>query len=326
VRKAKVAFLEAAKAASLFEVARTQTRRDVRILCYHGVWMGNGVFKGDSMFILPSTFERRLDRLRELRYPVVTLHEATVALREGLPLPDCATVITIDDGWYSTAAYMVPALVSRSMPATVYCDTANLLAGTPIWHVMAAYLPLIAGNASLEVEAQERLRHATNLTTSVVIRERATRELGDLLGVDVQALVENRAFSYMTSDELKHMYEGGVVDVQLHTHSHSLHDLSRDAVDRELEQNVRVLGEVLGISDSHFRHFCYPSGVSSVQAERALAAREVLGSTTTSPGLASIRGNMQAIPRFLDGDNVSPIEFEAELSGFMPLVRRFFGV
>lgn len=286
--------------------------------------MGDPRFPGDAMFIRPATFAARLDQLASLGYPVVSLHEAVEGLRHRRPLPACATVITIDDGWYGSYAYMAPALADRRLPATLYCDTAQLLAQQPIWHVMARYLHYGAGQPPLTVHQQALLDKATNLRETVRHREQAMRDFGASLEIDVDALLRTRAFSYMTPDEMRHMHADGHVDVQLHTHAHTLHDMSHAAVEGEIVRNTEVLSEILGVAASHFRQFCYPSGVTSDQAAATLESLGIAGSVTCDPGIALPEGSPQLLPRFLDGDNVYDVELEAELSGFMHLLRRAY--
>lgn len=321
MRKLKLAFLHAARALGGFRIARTLTAKGVRVLCYHGVWMGDRRFAGDCMFIGAETFARRLDWLAEAGYPVLRLDDAAAALREGRELPAGATVITIDDGWYGTYASMAPALKARRMPATLYCDTAQLTGGHPIYHVMARYIHLAAGWPELDPETRRQLDAAADPTAPIESRKLACERFAAAIGVDIEALVEARAFSYMTPSELAAMYGEGYVDVQLHTHNHTMHDLGHAAIAREVETNAEVLAGILGTPASRFRHFCYPSGVTSPAAEIALERLGIASSTTTSSGLAYPGTRMQAVPRFLDGENVFQVEFEAEMSGFMDLVR-----
>ncbi len=322
MRKVKLAILHAARALGLFRLTRTLTARAVRVLCYHGAWMGDrSRFSGDCMFIGIGSFAARLDIIRRLGYPVVPLNDAMLALRDGGSLPAGATVITIDDGWYSTYAHMAPALVARGMPATLYCDTAQLAAGQPIHHVMARYIHLAAGEPELDPIARRHFEAATDIKSTVEARAAATRDFAAAIGVDLEPLIASRAFGYMTPEELAAMHARGIVDVQLHTHNHTLHDMSRSAVRAEVEANAAALSEMLGRPPSAFRHFCYPSGVTSPSAEAALGEIGIISSTTTSPGLAFPGVGLQAIPRFLDGENVYPVELEAELSGFMHLLR-----
>ncbi|MCZ6893208.1 MAG: NAD(P)-binding domain-containing protein, partial [Gammaproteobacteria bacterium] len=65
------------------------------------------------------TFQRRMDFIVRHKYPVLGLTEAMTRMDEGT-LPDCATVITIDDGWLGTYEKLVPVLKRRRFPATLY--------------------------------------------------------------------------------------------------------------------------------------------------------------------------------------------------------------
>ena len=129
-----------AKLLGLFRVARSLTANDVRVLCYHGSWAVGDGFRGDAMFMLPETFERRLDELERMGVNVIPLGVAVEAFRRRRRLPPASVVITIDDGWHSTWQTMIPALARRKLPATLYCDTAHLLENKPIAHLIALHL------------------------------------------------------------------------------------------------------------------------------------------------------------------------------------------
>ncbi len=319
-RGLKTGILYLAKAAGLFRVARRVTAKSVRILAYHGVWLGGGDFPGDAMFMKRETFESRLDRVQQLGFQVMTLSSVVRALRTGEPLVPNTVVITIDDGWYSTSRDMVPALFQRSMPATLYCDTAHLEDGYPVSHVMARYFVKLSRVKTLSAEEENLRRIAMDRTRPRQESLQAAYDFGTQLGIDVEPYKANRAFSYMTPEELREASRRGI-DVQLHTHRHTMHDLSSGAIRSEIERNKEVLARVLERSPDSFQHFCYPSGLCSRGSAAVLEDFGILSSTTTSPGLTNTSSSLQLLPRFLDGENVNAIEFEAELSGFMSLVR-----
>ena len=53
----------------------------------------------------------------------------------------------------------------------------------------------------------------------------------------------------------------------------------------------------------------------------------IKSATTCNSGLLSVKNHLYAIYRFLDGSNISQIEFESEISGFSEFCRLFkFGV
>ena len=307
----------------MFALSRSLSRNAVRILCYHGLWIGDGAFRGDSMFMSGGTFEQRLDLLRRKGYRVVPLDDAVDMLSgRSKPIAD-SVVITIDDGWYSTFRDMLPALRARSMPATIYCDTAHLLAQEAVPHVMARYFVLAAGREPSETILASAFRAATDLSRPSAARLRSACAFGRLLGIDVDAYLEDRVFHYMTPMELRHAAQSGF-DIQLHTHNHTLGDMSAALVIREVEENRRVLASLLGRAGESFRHFCYPSGLFTPAVGPALEKAGVVSATTLVPGLATGESPPYALPRFCDGENVTAIEFEAELSGFSTGIRRLF--
>lgn len=322
-RLVRHSLLRVARGAGLFRLARYSTRRAVRILCYHGVWLGDQRFAGDAMFMRPETFRQRLNILRRLGYPVVSLSEAVDGLQGRSELPDNAIAITIDDGWYGTYAHMAPALREFGYAATLYCDTAHVATTQPIAHVLAAYLPVIASSRGDAVAAHARavIEKAGDRSRPMSERMAFAAEAAELLDIDLKSLIDNRAFSYMSAEELKTAFDGGL-SVELHTHNHTMHDGSTEAVLQEIIENQRTLADWLDAPPEGFRHFCYPSGIMSKGAISAFLQRAIMSATTTQQGLAWPMADQYQLPRLMDNGALSDIEFEAEVSGFLELLRR----
>ena len=332
LKSCKKLFLYFLKFTGLFAVSRLVTRCGIRILCYHGVWLGDEGFPGDGMFMDVATFESRLRCIQELGFTVVTLDRAV----DGLyckDLPPCPVVITIDDGWYSTYSTMLPVLRHYGMAATLYCDTAHLLSRLPIPHVMARFLRYLAESGYISASsADERTvnslyQEATNLDVSLQERLARVRELADILSIDFDHYVALRIFDYMAPEEMAEACKAGL-DVQLHTHTHSMHDFSAELINGEIEENRRVLSRITGAEPGRFKHFCYPSGVHSRDVGPMLEKVGIVSATTTVQAIAFENDDKLFLPRILDGEHYSPIEFEAELCGVMEMLRRvrsFFG-
>ena len=319
-KQVKCWLLGLAKVIGLFAAARWLTRRGVRILCYHGVWLGDDGFAGDTMFMAAQTFARRLEAITRLGYPVVTLEMATAGLTQEARLPPSPVVVTIDDGWFSTFSCMLPELKKRNMPATLYCDTEHLENGQPVLNMMTSYLIRDVPNPGEKAFSQDDIRLSYDKSASYERREAAVTRIADVLGVAVAPYLAKKVFDYMTPAQLAQSAAEGV-DVQLHTHRHSLHDQSPAQIAQEIADNRRSLSRILGRHESAFRHFCYPSGITTKDGAQALAALGLRSSTTVKQGLAFPGDSMQLLPRILDSENWSMIEFEAELSGFAYLVR-----
>jgi hypothetical protein len=89
-------------------------------------------------------------------------------------------------------------------------------------------------------------------------------------------------------------------------------------VQSEIAENRRFLQRTV----SHpLEHFCYPSGVYGLHQAEWLTELGVKSATTIEPGL-NYRGTSHfALRRLVDGGPVSDIEFAAEMTGFMEVVR-----
>jgi peptidoglycan/xylan/chitin deacetylase (PgdA/CDA1 family) len=321
MKRTKIAVLYLMKMLGLFAVVRYLSRQNLCILCYHGAWRGRDGFPGDSMFIKPDTFAARLKLLQRRSFSVLTLDQAVVGLSGAAELPPCSVAITIDDGWYSTYADMLPTLKRHGMPATIYCDSENLVSGLPIPHVMARYLRRIHAGGPLSPEAEAAFERATDLKLDREDRYAAALEFARHLRIDIEPYLADRVFAYMTPGELADAHSDGFA-IELHTHQHSLHDFSVCKIWGEVALNRDVLAALLGRSVASFRHFCYPSGQTAPGVGAVLRDLGIVSATTLEPGMAGRDADPLLLPRILDGGHLSTIEFEAELCGVSDLLRR----
>jgi peptidoglycan/xylan/chitin deacetylase (PgdA/CDA1 family) len=317
----KLFILVLLKCCGAFYLARRRYRRQVRILCYHGAWAAEDGFGGDAMFIRPATFEQRLRTLRNNHYNVISLDDAVSGLDGKKRLPPDSVVLTIDDGWHSTFAHMLPALRKHGMTATIYCDTANLLAAKPVLHVMARYMANIhGGGRDRGPEFAGLLAAATDPNGSAERKWQCLTELARILDVDLTSYLDDRIFSYMTPAELSAAQQAGFA-VELHTHRHSLHNFEAENIEQEIEMNRSALSEMLGRPPQAFKHFCYPSGVTSPSVQKTFERLGIRSATTLVSGFAVLGDNPLFLPRLIDGDHLTAIEFEANLCGVLGMLR-----
>jgi len=320
-RTLKLTILWTLKVCGAFHVARRYNQGRVRILCYHGVWIADDSFGGDQMFIRPQTFKSRLRLLDALGFKVISLDDAAEGLQGRKTLPDDPVVITIDDGWFGTFAHMVPALRQHSMSATLYCDSANLLSGKPVLHVMARYLANIHGaEPSSDPEVSRLIKVATDPVVPNDVKQEALDTLATSVGIDLERYMQARAFSYMSPSELQQAAGKGL-NIELHTHNHTLHDFEPEQVAEEIDTNRTTLGQILGRDPRSFAHFCYPSGVTAPGVQKTLERLGIRSATTLVAGLAAPAGDPLLLPRIIDGDQRTALEFEAELCGISGLLR-----
>lgn len=332
----KQAFLHLSKLLGLFRLSRYLTRRGLRILCYHSFTMGEESLFRAKLFMNCETFRKRLEFLRAQRYPVLSLEGALAGLSSG-DLPDYATVITIDDGFYAVYKYACNLLNKFSFPATLYLTTYYCAKERPVFRLVVQYIfwrtaREFFDHADLDsclfgkfwlLDANEK-----NRATWEIIRfgegkceekERfaLSRRLGQLLDVDVDQIYETRILNLVTDGEVRTLAARGM-DVQLHTHRHRLRPREAHTI-KEIVDNRAFLEPLLG---KRLQHFCYPSGAWCEDFWPWLAAVGIKSAVTCDPGLNYPGTPRLGLKRFLDGENVTQIEFEAELSGYNEILRR----
>ena len=332
------ALLYAARALGLFKLSRYLTRNQVRILCYHGIWLlDNEKNPFNFLFMSPSRFISRMESIKRNGYSVISLDEAIERIRENKPVRDCV-VITIDDGWYGTFLHMLPALSRHQFPATLYLTTYHVEKQTPVTGVLLQYMLACSPNrklvplhntvrvtfpVDLDAADQRAQLHAQLYAQieSIEETEKKTEALQNLcleLGLDWGLIQSTRAFHLVTPDEARKCRDYGV-DLQLHTHRHRVEVNGINVIEQEIEENRDRLK---CITPGTLKHFCYPSGEWNENHFFGLKRMNIISATTTDNGFFSGSCDFLSIPRILDGEQVSNIAFEAELSGLFELKRK----
>jgi peptidoglycan/xylan/chitin deacetylase (PgdA/CDA1 family) len=335
-RRLKQIFLRWSKWVGLFWIARRLTRCGLRILCYHSFGVGDEVEFRPKLFIRPGTFEERLQILRAQGIPVLSVTEATKLLQSDR-LPDFATALTIDDGFDSVERYAAQLLQQYSFHATVYITTYYCLKQTPVFRLLVQYIFWKTRKRSVEfpsdiiasctlvdlADAVERDRimwaiiNKAEEMSDETERERLSQRLSRVLDVDIRPVIQSRVFHIMDLSQIKSLVVKGI-DVQLHTHRHRF-PVDPEHAAREIRDNRAVLKTVVS---EQLEHFCYPSGIWSERHWPVLAAAGIRSATTCDPGVNYPSTPPLGLKRFLDSEDISRLEFEAELSGYAELLRR----
>jgi hypothetical protein len=92
-----------------------------------------------------------------------------------------------------------------------------------------------------------------------------------------------------------------------------------EAIREEISRNREIITELCG-NIPH--HFCYPSGNWKKSHLNVLSELQIQSATTCDVGENRRTTHPLILSRFLDRDDLSDLEFEAEISGFKPLLRR----
>lgn len=326
-----------AKYFGLFFFARIITRNGLRILCYHGFSLADEHLFRPKLFITREIFERRLRKIKQMKFSVIGLDHAIQSLKNGGTLRD-SLVLTVDDGWQGVETIAAPLFASHHFPWTLYLTTYYAQKQTQVTNVAIQYLcwktrcnpvNLHTLDASLnehiwlnteddKSKLSNRLIASQDKLLTSLERQIFVRKLASLLDINQEDIERSRLFHLLTMDSVKKLHKEGA-DIELHTHRHSLGDGDSIKMTTEISTNRDVIAEACKYSA---KHFCYPSGKYHSDYFSILSSCGVVSATTSVPGLNDEKTNPMELRRFLDGENIADIEFEAELSGFSEVLRR----
>ena len=314
---------------ALFALTRRATRRSLRILGYHGLWTSPGQPYGECLFMPVEQFAARMRWLAASRYPVLALDAAIDGLQAGT-LPDNAVVITIDDGWRSTATHMAPILHELRLPATLYVSTyyvehqeivVNVAVNFAIERAKAGWLdlsdvlpafphPLSLGDAASRTALALRVNEAIDAAPDLAARVALAHRVAERAGIALEPFGQQLRF--MTPAQLGDCERLGLA-IALHGHRHHSVDAPGADLARELADNRAAIARA-GIT-APARHFCYPKGDVLPGIDRQLARNDVISATTTRRALNPPGTALHRLARLLDGPRVSQFAFEAWLAG-----------
>ena len=322
-----------------FSLARKLTRDRLRVLCYHGASTNDEHLYEPFLFIQPEVFERRMRILQRLGLPVVSLESATQMLNTG-SVQNGEVAITFDDGWKSTLTHLAPTLKSFGFPASLFVTTYYCVRQQDVFNVVVWYMTTMTQRTQVHLEGVHpeidgyydlmQGRHDTAIRwirfaeTNFAPAERhgVLEKFAGALGMDLEAVLRDDRFKFMSAEEIARIEKDYDIDVQLHTHRHSLPATSaQDCVD-EVEENRKLLDEWTG---KRCTQFCYPSGAYEPQHLEWLEGMGIQSAVTCDEGLNEPRGNPLLIKRYLDRNTWTDIEFEAAVSGVFDLAARTRG-
>jgi peptidoglycan/xylan/chitin deacetylase (PgdA/CDA1 family) len=258
-----------------------------------------------------ATFRRRLELLKKWRMNVVPLDEVVKTLPEDRQA-DHSVVLTLDDGWYSTLK-AAEILKEFGLPSTVYVSTYYAKKQVAVFNVLLRYLFWKSGKDD-SVECMRIMEEAIPL--DLAAQARLLKATAKRLGIDPGPVENTRMFHFMTDDEMRSLREFGM-DVQLHTHRHRF-PMDQAQATAEISDNRKALEAV---RPGPYVHFCFPSGIFQDSQLPWLAAAGIRSATTTRSGFNSPRTSLLKLDRFLDGDRLGELEFEAEICGVFELFR-----
>ena len=318
-------------------VQNSRWRRErLLILAYHGIALDDEHIWNGSQYMSVETLRSRMLSLKKSGCAVLPLEEAIARLYRN-DLPDNSVAITFDDGTYDFCQRAFPLLKEFDFPVTLYLTTYYSHYQKPVFDLMCSYLLWKGRNEAIDLKAltgaglKMELRSPAAQETARLVIHAAARDrnlsaeekdallvnLAGHLKVDYAALLDRRMLHNLAPGEVKQLAADGA-DIQLHTHRHRTPG-DRALFMREIEDNRRSIQEMTGTRPSHF---CYPSGNYDRAFFPWLRESGVVSATTCERGFAARSSNPLLLPRVLDNNTLSTIEFEGWLTGVSAVLPR----
>lgn len=338
LKKLKQATLGSLKTSGAFTLVHNSKWRRQRllILTYHGISLSDEHIWNGSHFMSADVFRTRLQLLKKSRCVVLPLDEAEKRLYAN-DLPDRAVAITFDDGTSDFYTKAFPLLREFEFPVTLYLTTFYSLYQKPVFDLICSYLLWKGREGTLDLKkitgrdlkmelrdtvsrdiANGEIREfAREQKLSAEEKDALAASLAAQLKVDYDDVLQQRRMQLLNPEEVTQLTAEGV-DVQLHTHRHRT-PMDRQLFLREIQDNRSSIQDMTG---HHAEHFCYPSGVYDLRFLPWLQEAGIVSATTCEPGFASLGSNPLLLPRFLDNNTLSSIEFEGWLTGISAALPR----
>lgn len=331
MRSLKLAGLRLLCDGGMFELVANSRWRQQRllILCYHGTSLEDEHLWRPGLYMSRQRLSERFSFLRQRHYTVLPLGEALEQLR-AQTLPTRSVALTFDDGTYDFYRQAYPLLEEFGFPATVYLTTYYSVGKRPVFNLICSYMlwqrrgKVIADGGEiglpgpLDLRSETGRHHVVRALLHLAEREGMNgaqkddlaSQLADFLEIDYGALKSKRILQLMNAREVRGVARNGI-DIQMHTHRHRAPE-DEASFSREIRENREHILELTGVNPEHF---CYPGGVYQPVFLPWLRAEQVLSATTCDSGLCTRRSESLLLPRFVDSQNRTQLEFESWTAG-----------
>jgi peptidoglycan/xylan/chitin deacetylase (PgdA/CDA1 family) len=331
MRSLKLAALQLLRGGGMFElVAKSRWRQQrLLIICYHGTSLEDEHLWRSGLYISPQQLRERFSYLKQGQYAVLPLGEALERLR-AQTLSARSVALTFDDGTYDFYCKAYPLLREYGFPATVYLTTYYALSKRPVFNLICSYMlwqrrgKVIADGEEMGLQGPLDLRSETGRHRVVrglidlaeregmsgVQKDDLASRLAGFLEIDYGALKSKRILQLMNASEVREVAQNRI-DIQLHTHRHRMPE-DEALFSREIRENRGHILELAGVNPVHF---CYPGGVYHPAFIPWLRAEQVVSATTCDSGLCTRRNESLLLPRFVDSERRTQLEFESWTTG-----------
>lgn len=340
LRAVKSTIYKMLRISGAFKLVSHLYKRQVLILCYHGGSLGDEWTYNPRLFMRAETFRSRIKILVDGGYSFISLDD--LVTKNKADLPDKSICVTFDDGWKSTFTELIPVLAEHSISSTLYLHTQKFVDQMPLYNVAVRYLVSKARNAfiysnhNLPWQNGDYDLRLPDDVNRLILDLDAWIKTNDLTKGEVYSLLSQLAlvlgaqgdgvefgdgrFDYLSADQAC-LLPILNCNIELHGHCHRYPMGDPEAFSQDLLECKKA---ILDVGLEVPKHYCYPSGNHDSLASHVLREHNVISATTCISGFVDEKSLAAPhyLPRFLDGEDVSEIEFRAEISGISDIFRR----
>lgn len=308
---------------------RIASRREARILVYHGVTASK---EGGPMQMPAKRFETHLEELSRA-YRVVSLDRIAEGLsgREA-PIPFSAA-ITFDDGYRNVVTVAFPILKRFGLPATVFLDTDIVDSGHIHWpdRVEQAIQSVTSGVIvireqgrceSIRIDTPDRrINCIADLTNRM--KAKTDEDRADMLA-DIEFQCPRQSFpqdnaEVLSWEEIRKAIAEGLA-FGSHSETHAIltqYDLNR--IDREVVESRNVIQKQI---DRPITAFSYPNGNNDDRSRRCVQEAGYRLAVTVESGLNPPGRDPYQLRRMTLESEDDRYTIRAKLSGLHDFIKR----
>ena len=282
------------------------------------------------MVVDPETFRMHIHALRR-HFTLMHLGDWVERVKQGRPIPRKACAITFDDGWQDNFEFAFPVLRNEQAPATIFLVSDLVGTMDTLWYrKVARIVHHTAKHGATESEVSDFLARAGALTNADLRPQNLDQLVGhlkpyddrelDRQATDILRLIgadEAVPREILDWEEVREMTASGVVEMGSHTRRHFQlrATLDEGTLREEIITSKKIIREQ---TKCGVRIFCYPNGVTSLEAD-ALVRQHYLAACTTEKGWHSTTSDHHRMHRIGVHQDIASdkTSFLARLTGWV---------
>lgn len=228
------------------------------------------------------------------RYKIISA-EHIEDLISGSDNLDNRVILTIDDGWKSTYDYFYPMCKKHNIPVTIFVSPQVAKKEENLWFYKLRYCDKDKIVKDL-VEQCYFTNEICNYHLEDVLKELQIDEVNRIIDAH---LLQQPPRGFCNVDELRDMYQSGLVTIGAHTLTHPI--LASESQERANKEIYGSIQELSAILQAEVSLFAYPNGLRGLDfgKREMLICKEngIKWAFSVDPGILLKGVNTMAIPR-----------------------------